>query len=131
MRSALSRTSDGCSSDEAVILLKKLLSDLYLPDENGDYKATSRDEARAILLNTQPAMYGFAKNLVNHFEEDEALALLAGIDHQLDIPDDDFKFDYDVPSCGSSEDPYRLTIVYGDSTIGFIKISVSKTSVSS
>jgi len=126
MRSALSRTSDGCSSDEAVKVLNDLLKALYLPNENGEYAASSREEAEALLYKTQPAMYGFAKNLVNHFEEDEALALLAEIDHRLDIPDDDFKFDYSVPNCGSSEEPYQLTITYGDESLGFVKIVVSK-----
>lgn len=107
-------------------LLQKLINSLYVPDANGNYEANSEEEAKKLIHATTTAMYGFANNLVNNFEEDEALALLAEMDFRLDIPNDDFKFYYSVPNCGSSEDPLRLKIEYGDVELGLVKISVCK-----
>ena len=70
------RTSKGCSSDEVVLVLQKMLDKLYMPDERGNFAASTLEGARNILLNTQPSVYGFMKNLVNQLEEDDALAML-------------------------------------------------------
>ena len=120
----VSRTSKGCSSDEVVLVLQKMLDRLYLPNANREY-VESLDEARSILLGTQPSVYGFMKNLVNQLEEDDALAMLAEIDHRLTFHDLEFQFNYDVESVGHSEEPYTLFLSYGDPALGHVRMSVN------
>ena len=127
MTCSVCATCKGPSSDEIVSIFQQMLNDLYLPDENGNYKAGSFTEARNILYGTQPKVFGFLKNLVNQMEEDEALAMLAEIDHRLTFPDPDFKFEYDVPPTGRSDVPYPITLRYGDPNLGFVKITVDET----
>lgn len=124
MKNKVYKTSKGCSSDEIIIILQKLLDDLYIPDSNGRYAAGTLQQAKDILYASQLRMFGFARNIADQMEDDEALAMLAEIDHRLTIHDTDFKFDYDVSYLGSSEDPYTLFITYGDKSIGFIEIRV-------
>lgn len=89
------------------------------------YVAPTFDEARQILFGSQTKVYGFLKNLVHQMEEDEALAMLAEIDHKLTFPNTDFKFEYDVPNTGSRDAPYTLTFRYGDPDLGFVKMTVN------
>ena len=125
MKLLVLRTSKGCSSDEVVLVLQKMLDKLYMPDERGNFAASTLEGARNILLNTQPSVYGFMKNLVNQLEEDDALAMLAEIDHRLTFHDLDFQFNYDVEPTGHSEEPYTLFLSYGDPALGFVKMSVN------
>jgi len=127
MKNKVYKTSKGCSSDEIVLVLQKLLDDLYIPDANGNYVAGTIEKAKDILQTSQSKMFGFARNIVDQMEDDEALAMLAEIDHRLTIHDTDFKFDYDVSYLGSSEEPYTLFITYGDESLGFINIRVKNT----
>ena len=127
MKNKVYKTSKGCSSDEIVIILQRLLDDLYIPDDKGNYVAGTIEKAKDILQASQPKMFGFARNIVDQMEDDEALAMLAEIDHRLTIHDTDFKFDYDVSYLGSSEEPYMLFITYGDESLGFINIRVKNT----
>lgn len=115
--------------DDVVNVLQSTVNKLYLPDESGDFAAGSQDEALNILLGTQKKMYHFVKTLVKQYEDEfDALAVLAEVDHRLSIPDDDFKFDYDVENTGSCEVPYTLFLKYGDPALGFVKISVNSMS---
>lgn len=107
--------------------MQQMLDQLYKPDDKGNYVAETLDAARNILLASQPRMFGFARNLVDQMEDDEALAMLAEIDHRLTIHDKDFQLKYDVSNLGSSEDPYSLFIEYGDPKLGFIRIVTNKT----
>ena len=127
MKNKVYKTSKGCSSDEIVLVLQKLLDDLYIPDANGNYVAGTIEKAKDILQTSQSKMFGFARNIVDQMEDDEALAMLAEIDHRLTIHDTDFKFDYDVSYLGSSKEPYTLFITYGDESLGFINIRVKNT----
>lgn len=127
MKSKVFATSRGCSSDEIVRVLQQTLNDLYLPDSHGNYKASNEDEAKNILYGSQQAVYGFMKNLVHQMEEDEALAMLAEVDHRLNFHDPDFKFEYGVPNTGRGDVPYTLIVQYGDPGLGFVKISVNDT----
>ncbi len=115
----VSKTCVGPSSDEIVTILQKMLNDLYSDEVD------TADKARQILYGTQTQVYGFMKNLVTQMTEDDALAMLAEIDHRLTFPDTDFKFEYDVPNCGSNYRPYTMTLRYGDPMLGFVKMSVN------
>ena len=119
------RTSKGCSSDEVVLVLQKMLNKLYVPNERGEYAARSIEEAKEILMSTRVSVYGFLKNLVHQLEEDDALAMLAEIDHRLTFPDIEFAFDYDVCPTGHSEEPYTLCLSYGDPALGFVRMTVN------
>jgi len=125
MKLKIFRTSEGCSSDEVVLVLQKMLDKLYVPNERGDYAAGTIDEAKQILFETQTGVYGFLKNVVDQLEEDDALAMLAEIDHRLTFHDRDFRFDYDTNQCGHSEEPYTLFLQYGDPSLGFVKLRVN------
>jgi hypothetical protein len=125
MKLKVYRTSEGCSSDEVVLVLQKMLDQLYIPDERGNYAAGTIEEAKQILYSTQSSVYGFLRNVVSQLEEDDALAMLAEIDHRLTFHDEDFRFDYDINQCGHSESPYTLFLQYGDPNLGFAKLRVN------
>jgi len=125
MKNKVSATYKGCSSDEITTVIQKMLNDLYLPDAQGNYAATTLDQARDILYGSQMKVYGFLKNLVNQMAEDEALAMLAEIDHKLVYNNADFSLDYDVQSVGSSQTPYTLFVKYGDPDLGYVKFTVN------
>lgn len=103
-----------------------MINDLYLPDKDGNYKASDLNSAKNILYSCQHVVYGFVKNLVSQMpDEDEALAMLAEIDHKLTFPDPDFKFEYDVPNLGRNDVPYTLMLKYGDASLGFVQMKVN------
>jgi len=127
MKNKVSRTSVSCSSDEVVLVLQKMLDLLYVPDERGNFAATTREEAQKILYSTKKSVYGFLREMVRQMEDDESLAMLAEIDHRLTIHDHDFTIEYDVEPTGSSEDPYILFVRYGDPSLGFVSFTISDT----
>jgi len=102
-----------------------MLDKLYVPDAQGNFAASTLDEARTILYNTQSQVYGFLKNLVNQMTDDEALAMMSEIDHKLTYHNTDFSLDYDVQPTGSSQTPYTFFVRYGDPDLGYVKITVN------
>ena len=103
-----------------------MLTKLYVPDDNGDYHCSTRDEAVTVLLGTQKYMHNFVKELVNRYEDEfEALAALAEVDHRLNIPDQDFTIDYDTEHLGGNNTPYTMKLQYGDPSLGYVRIALS------
>ena len=125
MKLVVFRTSEGCSSDEIVLVFQKMLDKLYVPDERGNYAAGTIEEAKQILFSTQPSVFGFMKNVLSQLEEDDALAMFAEIDHRLTFHDEDFRFEYDTNQLGHSEDPYTLFLRYGDPALGFVQLRLN------
>lgn len=125
MKHRVSETSKGCSSDDIVSVFQLMLDKLYMPDAQGNYAASTLEEARDILYASQVAVYGFMKNLVNQLTDDEALAMMAEIDHKLDYHNVDFSLDYEVEPTGGNLVPYTLFVKYGDFDLGFVKMTVN------
>ena len=122
-------TSGRCSSVEAASILNEMLTKLYVPDDNGDYRCSTKDEAVSVLLETQKYMHNFVKELVHKYEDEfDALAALAEVDHRLNIPDEDFTIDYDTENFGGNDAPYTIKLQYGDPSLGYVRIAMSATS---
>ena len=121
------RISEKCSSAEVAEGLQIVLNKLYVPDEDGDFFCSTKDEAMTLLLSTQKMMHNFLKRLVTQYEDEfEALAELAEVDHRLEIPDQDFTIDYDTEGGQYNSDvPYTLNLQYGDPNLGYVRMSMN------
>lgn len=124
MRTRVYRTLRGCCSDEITDVLQDLINNIYVKNDI-DECVDLNNNAKSLILKSSKTVYGFLKNLVGQMEEDEALALLAEIDHKLTYPTRNFVFDYSVSDIGSSNVPYTMFLRYGDDRAVIVKMTVN------